>query len=311
MADASCAVCGGDLPSGFPGATVTCTCGARATHPPVPSRATRPSIGAERPRAASDARAAGPTAGGPYRAAGAVAPTSLEMRCPYCGHTCSSALRVCPSCDVRFDSVRCASCYTLQPPGTFVCGRCGRALELEPVLDVTDAPCPRCVTPLEAAGGAGEWVDARLHECPRCGGMFVPRDALADILCRAEQSGSFAPAPERAAVVALDQVTYIPCPLCRSSMNRMNFGKVSGVIVDVCRAHGTWFDGGELTRVVAFAASGGLVRTRAREEQEQKDRAELARAAFVPPPQAVALERFRDRERLEEWRTFLGALFSW
>ena len=54
-------------------------------------------------------------------------------------------------------------------------------------------------------------------------------------------------------------------------MNRVNFGKVSGVIVDVCKAHGTWFDPGELTRVVAFAAAGGLERTRAREKLERRD----------------------------------------
>ena len=53
-------------------------------------------------------------------------------------------------------------------------------------------------------------------------------------------------------------------------MNRVNFGKVSGVIVDVCKLHGTWFDAGELTRVVAFAAGGGLERTRAREKLEQQ-----------------------------------------
>jgi len=37
-------------------------------------------------------------------------------------------------------------------------------------------------------------------------------------------------------------------------MNRINFGRTSGVIVDVCKKHGTWFDGGELTQVIAFAA---------------------------------------------------------
>ncbi|MBN9162749.1 MAG: zf-TFIIB domain-containing protein [Myxococcales bacterium] len=233
----------------------------------------------------------------------------LEIRCPYCGHTCQSTLRVCPHCDVRFDSVRCGGCYTLQPPGAFTCARCARPLELEPLLDVTDAPCPRCTKPLEAAGGAGGWEDARLHECPRCGGMFVPREALADILCRAELAGPL-PEAKRAPVMALEQVRYLSCPLCRSSMNRVNFGKVSGVIVDVCRVHGTWFDGGELTRVVAFAAAGGLVKTRARDEQAAKE--EGARQQRFEP---LSLTRFSHRtevdQRLEEWRFFLNELFFW
>ncbi len=230
------------------------------------------------------------------------------MTCPYCGNRCSPMLRVCPHCDVRFDNVRCARCYTLQPPGSFACARCGQALDLEPLLDATDAPCPRCVAPLEAAGGAGAWEDARLHECPRCGGMFVPREALADILHRAELSGPFPEVP-RERTMALDEVKYVRCPLCHTSMNRINFGKLSGVIVDVCRAHGTWFDASELTRVVAFAAGGGLAKTRAREEQERKEAAKHSAATHV---KLVSLHMQNHAEdRLEEWRFFLRELLFW
>jgi Zn-finger nucleic acid-binding protein len=138
--------------------------------------------------------------------------------------------------------------------------------------------------------------------------MFVPREALADILCRAEVSGPF-PEARRPAVMPLDQVKYVPCPLCHRTMNRVNFGKVSGVIVDVCREHGTWFDGGELTRVVSFAAAGGLAKTRAREEQEKRDiakHANLQHAQFM-----IANTRSEAQERLEEWRSFLHELFFW
>jgi Zn-finger nucleic acid-binding protein len=253
-------------------------------------------------------RSANPASGGPYRSSSVVAGEALEISCPYCGNRCSPMLRVCPHCDVRFDNVRCAGCYTLQPPGTFACARCGQALDLEPLLDPTDAPCPRCMTPLEAAGGAGAWEDARLHECPRCGGMFVPREALADILYRAELSGPFPDTPP-GRVMALDEVKYLPCPLCHSSMNRINFGKLSGVIVDVCRSHGTWFDAGELTRVVAFVAGGGLAKTRAREEHEKKEHAKQAAAAQA---QLASLQlRNNGDDRLEEWRFILRDLLFW
>ena len=218
-------------------------------------------------------------------------------------------LRVCPHCDVRFDNVRCARCYTLQAPGSFACGRCGVRLELEPLLDAPDAPCPRCMTPLEAAGGAGRWEDARVQECPRCGGMFVPREVLAEVLCRAEQSGPFPEGHRSRPVMALEQVKYVPCPLCHTSMNRMNFGKLSGVIVDVCRAHGTWFDAGELTRVVTFAASGGLAKTRAREEQEKNESAKRVAAAQVDF--AITQTRAEVRERMHDWSFYLRELFRW
>ncbi len=41
-------------------------------------------------------------------------------------------------------------------------------------------------------------------------------------------------------------------------MSRMNFGTRSGIILDVCRTHGTWFDRGELEAVLSFVREGGL-----------------------------------------------------
>lgn len=244
-------------------------------------------------------------ASGPYRTAKSLLRDTGEVTCPYCAGLSSPMLRVCPHCDVRFDNSRCARCYTLQPPGSFACSRCGQALELEPLLDPTDAPCPRCSTPLEAALGAA-WDDARLHECPRCGGIFVPRDELAEILCRAERSGPIAEA-RRTRVVALEQVKYLPCPLCHTPMNRVNFGKSSGVIVDVCGAHGTWFDGGELTRAVTFAGAGGLARARAREREETS---KPARTLVQATPSRLGGWSEMD-DRLEQWRLFLRELFFW
>lgn len=295
-----CRACHRELPTAFPGATVTCVCGVSTTLENVrPSHSHVPNSGVD--------------SGGPYRGGPSSMPSEmLDMRCPYCGNGCPPLVRVCPHCDVRFDNVRCVRCYTLQQPGAFSCARCGQALELEPLLDATDAPCPRCNTPLEASDSGSDATgivqDARVHECPRCGGMFVPRDALAEILCRAELTGPF---PEQLlrAIPALDQVKYVPCPLCHTSMNRVNFGKVSGVIVDVCRAHGTWFDGGELTRVVAFAASGGLAKTRAREAQEKKENAATTRALHS---EMVVLQTRNDtEERLYAWREFLHSIFTW
>ena len=45
-------------------------------------------------------------------------------------------------------------------------------------------------------------------------------------------------------------------------MNRLNFGRLSGTVVDVCKGHGTFLDRGELHQVVQFILDGGLDRTR-------------------------------------------------
>jgi Zn-finger nucleic acid-binding protein len=51
-------------------------------------------------------------------------------------------------------------------------------------------------------------------------------------------------------------------------MNRSNFARSSGVILDVCKAHGVWLDRGELQRVIHFVESGGLTVAREREREE-------------------------------------------
>jgi Zn-finger nucleic acid-binding protein len=43
-------------------------------------------------------------------------------------------------------------------------------------------------------------------------------------------------------------------------MARVNFGKHSGIVVDVCRWHGTWFDAGELDAAMEFVHAGGVPR---------------------------------------------------
>jgi hypothetical protein len=51
-------------------------------------------------------------------------------------------------------------------------------------------------------------------------------------------------------------------------MNRMNFGRLSGTVVDVCRGHGTFLDRGELHQVVRFILEGGFDRVRRIEREE-------------------------------------------
>jgi Zn-finger nucleic acid-binding protein len=145
-----------------------------------------------------------------------------------------------------------------------------------------------------------------VHECPRCGGLFVRREALAEILAAAEISGPMQ-VPPKPSVLA--EVQYLPCPMCHSSMNRLNFGKLSGVIVDVCKKHGTWFDAGELTRVVAFVAAGGLVRSRAREEDRKKE--EKAREADAHRTLAIIRSRHDVERDVREWSEILTDLFFW
>jgi Zn-finger nucleic acid-binding protein len=95
--------------------------------------------------------------------------------------------------------------------------------------------------------------------------------------------GLAAPAPHPEASAASPQ-GYVPCPECARLMNRFNFAHVSGVIVDVCKGHGIWFDAEELRQIVEFIRGGGLVRAREHERLElEQERQRIQR----PAPEAA------------------------
>ena len=54
-------------------------------------------------------------------------------------------------------------------------------------------------------------------------------------------------------------------------MNRINFARCSGVIVDICKGHGTWFDRDELSRIVEFVRGGGLEAARSKEKTQLEE----------------------------------------
>ncbi len=211
---------------------------------------------------------------------------SPEIACPFCGGMCPPSIATCPHCEVRLSKVRCPTCFALQKTGDRACARCGHALELEPLLDPAGAPCPRCEGKLSTLGDRG------LVECSACGGVFVDHASLARIVEERETSG---PLPvkdarpfERARhAVEEGAVRYLKCPQCHQPMNRVNFGRKSGVVVDVCKLHGTWFDSGELTQAVEWVASGGLELAKKQLAARDRDR-EAARDEHFKKAQAAA-----------------------
>jgi hypothetical protein len=77
-------------------------------------------------------------------------------------------------------------------------------------------------------------------------------------------------------------------------MNRMNFGRVSGTVVDVCKGHGTFLDAGELHAIVQFIQQGGLDRARQRQIEDLKEQEQHLRAlqdAQIRMPPEIHVER--------------------
>ena len=146
-----------------------------------------------------------------------------------------------------------------------------------------------------------------LLECEACDGTWL--EALTfERLC-ADREGQAAvlqrqsPARAGAAGAPPEAVHYRPCPRCSKMMNRINFGRLSGTVVDVCRGHGTFLDRGELHQVVQFILDGGMERARKHEREELVDeqhrlqQLERSQAGVAPSGSSSgwdssALERF-------------------
>ena len=187
-----------------------------------------------------------------------------SCHCPRCGGSVDEQARRCGYCDAAVATVRCAGCFHMSSADAAYCAGCGRELGLEPIAEDDALRCPDCKE-VFAAFRAPHGV---LRDCGRCGGQFVEQALLRDLLERREVYGVAAPRHEARPVWLDGRVRYVPCPVCAQMMNRKNFAGASGVIVDVCRKHGVWFDQGELPRVLAFAESGGLARARRRQVEE-------------------------------------------
>jgi Zn-finger nucleic acid-binding protein len=121
-----------------------------------------------------------------------------------------------------------------------------------------------------------------IRECERCAGLWVDVTSFEKICADREQQaavlGAASPAPTKP-VGETDKVRYVPCPECKQLMNRINFARCSGVVVDICKGHGTWFDREELSRIVEFIRGGGLDAARAKEKaalEEQRRELEAA-----------------------------------
>lgn len=138
--------------------------------------------------------------------------------------------------------------------------------------------CPVDDTPLE------RMPELDVARCPTCAGHFVgPRhpSTSPELL-----------ALDRAERRSLGRRPYLGCPICGQQMARSNFQRVSGILIDRCPHHGTWFDPGEIRAVAAFLEAGGAAR---RAEFEARE------ARWLADQQAMANKWKKDARRAG-WR---------
>jgi len=190
----------------------------------------------------------------------------------------------------------CCNCSAPLPPDSIRCEYCGSRndVDLKGVHYNTtheiesERVCPRCGIRLQT-------IDLKLdgkfliERCDVCLGLFFDPGELEtllegtvsnvfginrtrlDSICTIRQSGDY-------------PVSYIKCPVCSRLMNRVNYGARSGVIVDSCKQHGVWLDGGELRHLFEWMKAGGKLLDQERREQlkveaEREQRKKQAQSA--------------------------------
>ncbi len=217
---------------------------------------------------------------------------AVVYRCGSCGAQLSADAEGCAFCGsevIRDDeklSLICPECHGRNAEVSRFCTACGVAFAPEPVkTEGYELPCPVCgvLMPPRSIGGIG------INECGTCNGIWAPENRLDLLINRAidaqRQNG---PVPQRAheprvkgANPFSQRVAYRKCPHCEAFMQRRNFRKTSGVIIDRCNKHGTWLDADELEQITGFVLSGGNpVADAIMEQAEQDARKAVAGAAF-------------------------------
>jgi Zn-finger nucleic acid-binding protein len=192
------------------------------------------------------------------------------LNCPNCGAAISSDAVQCQYCESKLATMACPSCFGMMFIGSKHCPHCGAAATQATAAPLSVLKCPRCKVEMSSVTiGA-----AAMRECAQCAGLWVEVTAFEKICADREQQsavlGTAVPALAQQSVsgVGAEQIQYAPCPQCGQLMNRINFAHCSGVIVDICKGHGTWFDHDELREIVEFIRGGGLETSRQKEKIE-------------------------------------------
>jgi Zn-finger nucleic acid-binding protein len=128
--------------------------------------------------------------------------------------------------------------------------------------------------------------ETAMLECRRCRAVWIDAATFEHVCASSEAQAAVLhhwPAPAKPPT-EMEIVRYRKCVACGTRMNRLNFGKMSGTIVDVCKGHGTLLDAGELHRIVTFVRGGGLERMRQRQIDDLKEEEQRARMFKTTKP---------------------------
>ena len=206
------------------------------------------------------------------------------IRCSSCGAPREESARACRYCNGDFtlherdlDTI-CSHCMARVSGKAHFCHSCGTPVLVRQAAAVgSELPCPTCAGGRKLGSRQLGATNVAIFECDVCGGIWIEKEIfevlaeraraqmLPDLDLRPAERKSAGGAPQKGPF-------YRPCVVCKATMNRRNWGKKSGIILDVCQKHGVWFDLHELEDLLRFLRSSA--------GQQSQREAEAERAAL-------------------------------
>ncbi len=190
---------------------------------------------------------------------------------------------------------KCKSCGAPLPPNKVTCTYCGtrNSVDLKGLGNIAivepQSPrrCPECKEKMQTVD-VGNSAKFLIEKCDKCHGLFFDPGELEGLLDEKVTDGvriNYERIKELSKIRPQHKVAYRPCPVCQKMMNRVNFGTRSGVIIDRCREHGIYLDGGELRQLLEWRRAGGQLlhekarKAKAKEKKRKEDEQKKKQAA--------------------------------
>lgn len=196
------------------------------------------------------------------------------VRCSSCGAPRDERALACAHCGADFTihetdlHAVCPQCLARISERAKFCHHCGKAIAATQMSgERTSFPCPACESESRLVNRRLGKLDIAAAECQLCAGLWLGEEAFRHLTMQAREN----PLAEetlstlgRAAGTTVSRQAedgrwrYRNCPVCRRMMQRRHYARKSGVIIDICRNHGIWFDADELHRILKWIRRGGI-----------------------------------------------------
>jgi Zn-finger nucleic acid-binding protein len=187
------------------------------------------------------------------------------VSCSSCGAPREGRAEQCAHCGADFTiherdlQTVCPSCLARVSDRARYCHHCAALLVAESVAgEATEYACPVCGQQRVLTSRRLTDEQINVSECEKCGGFWIGLETFQVLLEIESRRPPTHAAAYQPPLESERRTPYRPCAVCGKLMVRRNFGRRSGVIVDICGTHGIWFDAHELAQVVNWIRCGGL-----------------------------------------------------